>query len=88
MKVTIDNDQRKEIERLWFIYGNGGEKSNFAQHKFIQWILEQGEYSPELLKGPRAAKMARMCAPKNNFNKYRLSEECVSAVKSALKMEQ
>lgn len=86
MKVVIDNDQRKELERLWFIYGNGGEKSNFAQHKFIQWILEQDEYDPKTLSTARASKMAKMCAPKNNFNNYRLSEECISAVKAVLNL--
>lgn len=84
MKIEITDSQRKDLQGLWFIYGNGGQKSNFAQHKFIQWILEQGEYLPKKLKGPRARKMAKICAPNCNFDNYNLSDACLNAVKLVL----
>jgi len=31
---------QQELERLWFIYGNGGPKHNPHDHKFIQRHVE------------------------------------------------
>jgi hypothetical protein len=41
-KVRITAKQRRKLERLWFIYGNGGPKMNYEDHGFIQYLLEQG----------------------------------------------
>lgn len=38
MKLTAK--QRRELEQLWFIYGNHGPKMNYEDHGFIQHILE------------------------------------------------
>lgn len=40
MNIELSADQRKQLEDLWFIYGNGGRKSNLSNHKFIQGLLE------------------------------------------------
>lgn len=80
MKIELTIDQRRAIDDLWFVYGNSGPKSSFSQHKFIQALLERGEYEPEVWRGKRAAKVGKAIAPKNNFNNYLLSEECVEAV--------
>jgi hypothetical protein len=40
-KVKLTAKQRRELERLWFIYGNGGPKMNYEDHGFIQSLLEQ-----------------------------------------------
>lgn len=40
--ITLTTKQRKELERLWFIYGNHGPKMNYEDHGFIQHILERG----------------------------------------------
>ena len=36
--LTID--QRKLINRSWFVFGNYGKKHNDSDHKFIQFIVE------------------------------------------------
>lgn len=35
--------QRRELNRLWFIYGNHGAKHSDAGHKFLQGLIEHGE---------------------------------------------
>lgn len=40
---TLTQETRKELERLWFIYGNHGRKHSDAGHKFIQVLLESGQ---------------------------------------------
>jgi hypothetical protein len=40
--VTLSRAQRKELERLWFIYGNYGPKQTPGNHGFIQGLLEHG----------------------------------------------
>ena len=40
MKVVLTVNQKSELERIWFIYGNGGAKHTLGNHKFIQCLLE------------------------------------------------
>ena len=40
--VEISPEQRKRLERPWFIYGNYGAKTTPGNHGFIQGILEHG----------------------------------------------
>jgi hypothetical protein len=40
--VTLSREQRRELERLWFIYGNYGPKQTPGNHGFIQGLLEHG----------------------------------------------
>lgn len=40
--VKLSPRQRKELERLWFIYGNYGSKRTPGNHSFIQGLLEHG----------------------------------------------
>ena len=40
--VTLTPEQRKQIERLWFYYGNYGPKTTYGNHHFIQGFLEHG----------------------------------------------
>jgi hypothetical protein len=40
--VTLSREQRRELERLWFIYGNYGPKQTPGNHSFIQGLLEHG----------------------------------------------
>jgi hypothetical protein len=42
LSVNLSPEQRKEIERLWFIYGNYGPKQTRGNHSFIQGLLEHG----------------------------------------------
>jgi len=40
MQIKLNSSQKGELERLWFIYGNGGKKHTMGNHKFIQGFLE------------------------------------------------
>jgi hypothetical protein len=33
-------NQMKQLEKLWFIYGNNGKKSSLRLHKFLQGFIE------------------------------------------------
>jgi hypothetical protein len=40
--VTLNLEQRQQLERLWFYYGNYGPKTTPGNHSFIQRLLENG----------------------------------------------
>lgn len=84
MKVEITENQRNNLIKLWFIYGNRGPKSNNSQHKFIQWILEGGEYRKDLILTDEFTNAGKLINPSGNFNDYRLSDECINAVDKIL----
>jgi hypothetical protein len=42
IKLELSGEQLYELERLWFFYGNHGEKSTPANHSFIQCLYERG----------------------------------------------
>lgn len=42
-KVEVTVGQRRELERLWFIYGNYGPRHDMQNHYFIQGFLERGQ---------------------------------------------
>mgnify|MGYP003449840899 CR=1 FL=1 len=80
-------NQQTALKELWHLYGNNGQKANFAQHRFIQAILEQGIYDEGWLsKGSKMKKASKAIAPKLNFNGYLVSDECVLAVNEVLKI--
>ena len=41
-KVEVTQGQRREQERLWFVYGNYGPRHTMQNHYFIQGFLERG----------------------------------------------
>lgn len=49
---TLTPQARKELERLWFIYGNHGRKHSDAGHKFIQVLLESGQDERDFFHPP------------------------------------
>jgi hypothetical protein len=40
--VTLTHGQRDALERLWFYYGNYGQKATPGNHSFIQRLIENG----------------------------------------------
>lgn len=50
--VSLTARQRRELERLWFVFGNYGSKTTKGNHSFIQGLLERGQDErPLKLKG-------------------------------------
>ncbi len=43
-KIEITNQQYKELNRIWFIYGNDGKKCTPENHIFIRSLIEHAEY--------------------------------------------
>jgi acetyl esterase/lipase len=41
--MDISEEQRKKLQKLWFIYGNDGKKHTHYNHRFIQNIIEHNE---------------------------------------------
>jgi hypothetical protein len=41
--IALTDDQRKQLEKLWFVWGNRGSKHSMGNHKFIQRFLDSGE---------------------------------------------
>lgn len=48
--VIITPEQRVELHKLWFIWGNHGPKSTMANHRFIQCFLEHDEDTRDFFK--------------------------------------
>lgn len=83
MMIKLTEKQRKELERLWFIYGNSGPKSTKANHGYIQGFLEFGEDRKEFYRdGEENLKEKGFI--KNVLEKYRLTDECVNAVEEVM----
>lgn len=40
--IIITTEQREQLERLWFYFGNYGPKTTPGNHSFIQRLLENG----------------------------------------------
>lgn len=41
--ITITEEQRNALNKLWFVYGNFGKKCTDLNHRYIQGLLEHGE---------------------------------------------
>lgn len=77
-KEILTADQRKKLEALWFIYGNGGKKATLGNHKFIQGLLEHGENNLKTYKDGYQNMIDRF--GKKTADEKKLTDECVEAV--------
>ena len=68
-QIILSDEQRRLLEKLWFIFGNNGKKHSHCNHRYIQNILEQGEDTEAFYKQ----------SPKND-----LTQECIDEVKNIL----
>lgn len=68
-EIQLTENQRKKLEKLWFVYGNNGKKHTHCNHRYIQNILEHGKDTESFYK---------------QSDKTDLTDECVNAVKSIL----
>ena len=52
--MTLTREQRQQLERLWFYYGNYGAETTPGNHPFIQSLLEHGlDVRPLFMKRSR-----------------------------------
>jgi hypothetical protein len=80
-EVTINEAQKRALERLWFIYGNRGSKHTDLNHKYIQGFVQYNEDREEALL---SADFSAYLATGRNIDKIKLTQECIDAVKAAL----
>lgn len=71
ISIILRTEQREQLERLWFYYGNYGPKTTPGNHSFIQRLLENG-FDERPLYTKRTPKSERP------------SPECVAAVEAIL----
>lgn len=43
MKVVLTEQQKADLTKLWFIFGNGGKKYTLGNHRYIQCLLEDNQ---------------------------------------------
>ena len=79
--TQITEEQKKELIKLWFIYGNKGKKHTHHNHRFIQNFIEQGEDTEEFYR--KADKTITIRAG-IDWNTIKLTDECVDAVRAIL----
>ena len=81
-KITLTEEQRKALNKLWWIYGNSGKKCTLFNHKLIQGFVEAGEDRRNDYANTNKnieEKYGKEYAIKNG-----ITDECLEAVKTAL----
>lgn len=79
--ITLTEDQKKQLMKIWFVYGNNGKKHSHHNHRFIQNCIEHGEDTEEFY---RNADMGRTVKAGIDINTIVLSDECVAEVRKIL----
>ena len=54
-QTPIDSELRQfadDIDKLWFYFGNNGDRHTYGNHRFIQ-LLREGDYLPDKFRGMR-----------------------------------
>jgi ribosome recycling factor len=80
--IQLTAEQRKALEKLWFIYGNQGKKHTHHNHRFIQNFLEHNEDSREFYLN---ADRSKTLAAGIDWETIGLTQECIDAVDKILK---
>jgi len=80
-KIILTAEQRKQLTKLWFIYGNNGKKHTHQNHRYIQNILEHGEDTEKFYRNADRTisdKVGR------DWSTIEITDECVNEVKAIL----
>lgn len=84
MAELINLEQRKKLNKLWFIYGNGGPKSTKGNHSFIQGFLERNSDDRDFyLKG--IENMKERGFSDAQILQMGITQDCIDAVDDILK---
>lgn len=84
MDELINSEQRKKLNKLWFIYGNNGPKSTKGNHGFIQGFLERNSDDREFyLQGIQNMRDRKI--PENVIIVNAITQECINEVDKILK---
>lgn len=80
--INLTEKQKKEFERIWFIFGNGGKKCTLFNHKLVQGFYEYNENRIEAYRdgNKNITEQYGEEYAKNNG----VTEECISACEEIL----
>lgn len=71
----MTEEQRVELKKIWFLYGNKGKKHTHFNHRFIQNLIEHDEDTRDFyLESPQQKNPLLM-----------LTAECINRVDQILK---
>lgn len=84
-KIIITPEQRKALEKLWFVYGNNGKKSTSGNHHFIQGFLEADEDRRDFYLNGVKNWREDNTYPEAIIAKMELTQECIDEVDKILK---
>jgi anti-sigma factor ChrR (cupin superfamily) len=79
--VKITDDQRQELMRIWFVFGNNGKKHTHHNHRYIQCLIENNEDTEHFYRNADFTNSDRAKIPRETIV---LTDECVTAVKNIL----
>ncbi len=79
--MTLSDDQRKQLEAMWDVYGNEGEKYTIGNHKLIQRLL----FDADATFDAALAQYADVFGGGSGGGPAKdLTEECLSELKTVL----
>jgi len=82
-KRELTENQHKQLNKLWFVYGNDGKKHSHNNHRFIQNLLSRGEDDRQFyLDGEQ--NMRDKGFSETQIAAIRLTQECIDAVDNVL----
>lgn len=80
-EIVLSEEQRKQLNKLWHIYGNNGKKHTHHNHRFIQNFLEHGEDTEDFYRNADKSKSVKAGI---DWSTIALTDECVNLVRSVL----
>jgi hypothetical protein len=80
-KIQLSEQQSKDLNALWFLYGNKGKLHTHHNHRFIQNLIEHGEDTEKFY---RSAEKSLSQKAGLNWKEVSLSNDCVEAVREIL----
>ncbi len=82
--ITFTDSQRTLLNKLWFVFGNNGEKHTHNNHRFIQNLLETGEDTRNFYLN---ADFSRRLNVGQKIENLILTEECINEVDKILNLD-
>ena len=82
-KITLSESQKKRLEKLWFIYGNGGKYHTMGNHKLIQGFYQYNEDRREIYTNPENHVRIKAIG-KKYWDEWRVTDDCLNAVNEIL----
>ena len=80
--ILLTEKQKKEFEKIWFVFGNNGKKCTLFNHKLVQGFYEYGENRINAYR--TGNKNMKKQYGKEYVVKNGVTEECIAACQEIL----